>query len=162
MNNIQITGLLLNLIIYILMLIPLIFLCFYKKNYKSKNSFILILLISFIIEIFFSVFLYNFSKNIFSIFTSTKGAINYAVYSSKILFISSSLYGIKILIPAYLLHNNMKKKSAILVLSKIAVSILFIFIGYIFFNFKGILFSIPLCDLLFYAIYIYVFLKIIR
>ena len=90
------------------------------------------------------------------------GIVNYSVYASKILFISSSLFGIKILFPVYLIQNNMKKKSAILVFSKIAVLLIFILIGYNLFNFKGLLFAFPVSDLIFYIIYIIVFLNIIR
>lgn len=162
MTNIQINGLLLNLIIYLIMIFPIIIISLNKKNYETKNRFISVLIFSFIINIVLSLIVYNFSKTIFSIFSNTPGIVNYAVYASKILFISSSLYGIKILIPSYLLKINCKKKSAILVLTKIAISILFIFIGYRLFNFKGVLFAIPICDLIFYIIYILVFLKIIR
>lgn len=162
MTQIQIYGLFLNLIIYLIMIFPVIIISLNKKNYKSKNHFIFSLIFSFIIEIIFSFILYKFSKNIFYLFSNVTGVVNYAVYASKIIFISSSLYGIKILVPIFLLKNNMQKKSAILVLSKIAVLIFSSLIGYKLFNFKGVLFSIPLCDLMFYIIYIFVLLKVIR
>lgn len=162
MTKIQITGLFLNFIIYLIMIFPIVIISLNKKNYKNKNHFIFVTIFSFIIEIVLSFILYKFSKNIFSLFSSTSGIVNYAVYASKILFISSSLYGLKILIPAFLIQNNMKKKSAILVFSKIAVLFIFILIGYNLFNFKGILFALPISDLIFYIIYIIVFLNIIR
>lgn len=163
MDRIHFMGLFFNFIIYLLMLIPVFYLLFNKRIYENKSKFISFLCISVLIEIFLSSILYIFSNEIFSLFSKTTGIVNYAVYSSKILFISSSLYGIKFLIPAYVWKNkNKHKKTAILVLSKIAVNILFIFIGYFLFNTKGILYSFPICDLIYYIIYIKLFLNIIR
>ena len=163
MDRIHLIGLFLNFIIYFLMLIPVFFILFNKSIYENKKKFLSFLCISTLIEIFLSCVLYIFSKNIFSIFTKTTGIINYATYSSKILFISSSLYGIKFLVPYYIWKlENKNKKTAILVLSKIAVNILFIFIGYILFNTKGILYSFPICDLIYCIIYLKIFLKVIR
>lgn len=163
MDRIHLIGLSLNLIIYILMLIPVFFVLFNKSIYENKKKFISFLCISTLIEVFLSCFLYIFSKEIFSLFSKTTGIVNYAVYASKILFITSSLYGIKYLIPYYIWKANFKdKKTAILVLSKIAVNILFIFIGYFLFNTKGILYSFPICDLIYSLIYLKIFLNIIR
>ena len=163
MDTYKIIALSFNLIIYLLMLTPIFYLLFKKTIYENKKTFILYLCVSIFIEIFLSCFLYVFSHDIVSLFTEVAGTINYAVYSFKILFISSSLYGIKFLIPAYLWKNkNEHKKTAILVLSKIAVNILFIFIGYFLFDTKGILYSFPICDLIYYLIYIKLFLNIIR
>lgn len=163
MDRIQIIALFFNFIVYLLMIIPIFYFLFNKSIYKNKKKFISFLCISILIEVFLSFILYVFSHEIFSLFTKTTGIVNYAVYASKILFISSSLYGIKYLIPAYIWKNkNEHKKTAILVLSKIAVNILFIFIGYFLFNTKGILYSIPVVDLIYYIIYIKLFLNIIR
>lgn len=160
MNTVQIQGLFLNFIIYFVMIFPLILLSFKKSIYKTSKSFILTLIIATSCEIFFSILFHTFSREFFSIFSKTPGVINYAVYASKILFITSSLYSIKVLIPAYLIKNN--KKTAILVFSKIAVNLILIFFGYYLFNNKGILYSFPICDLIFYIIYSIIFLKIIR
>ncbi len=168
MYKIQLEGLILNFIIYIIMLIPIFLILFNKKIYKNKIIFLKYFIFSIIIELLLSLILYKSSYKIFSFFTNTTGLINYAVYASKILFITSSLYSIKFLIPAYLFvsykknniitsHKNFlisRKKTAILFLSKIAVNIIFIFIGYTFFSNKGILFSIPFCDTIYYIIYI--------
>lgn len=161
MDRIHIIGLFLNFIIYLLMLIPIFFILVNKSLYENKKKFFSFLCICTLIEIFLSCILYIFSRNIFSIFSKTTGIINYAVYASKILFISSSLYGIKFLIPSYIWKAE-NKKTAILVLSKIAVNILFIFLGYILFNNRGILYSFPICDLIYCIIYIKIFLKVIR
>ncbi len=160
-NQVEIYGLVLNVIIYILMVLPIILFSFKKSIYTSNKKFLSSLSFSIILEIIFSIILYNFSKNIFSIFTSTTGIINYAVYASKILFISSSLYGFKILVPAYISQKSIKK-TVILILSKITVHIFFIILGYSIFNIKGILYSIPICDILYYIIYFKIFLNIFR
>lgn len=159
MNTIQIQALALNLIIYLLMIFPLILVSLNKKIYTTKKSFLSSLIYCTILEVFLSAILYMFSNNIFSLFTSKNGIINYAVYSSKILFISSSLYALKILIPANIYNQNKQKKLATFVCTKIAVTIFLIFILYSLFNTKGILFSFPVCDFIFYIIY---FLEIVR
>ena len=161
MDTYKIIALSFNFIIYLFMLTPIFYLLFKKAIYENKKTFISFLCISIFIETFLSCILYVFSHEIFSLFTNVTGTINYSVYSFKILFISSSLYGIKFLIPAYL-YKNEYKKTAILVLSKIAVNILLIFIGYFLFDTKGILYSFPICDLIYYLIYIKLFLNIIR
>lgn len=161
MDTYKIIALSFNFIIYLFMLTPIFYLLFKKTIYENKKTFISFLCISIFIETFLSCILYVFSHEIFSLFTNVTGTINYSVYCFKILFISSSLYGIKFLIPAYL-YKNKHKKTAILVLSKIAVNILLIFIGYILFDTKGILYSFPICDLIYYLIYIKLFLNIIR
>ena len=161
MDRIHLIGLFLNFIIYFFMLIPVFFILFNKPIYENKKKFLSFLCISTLIEIFLSCIIYFFPKSISSIFTKTNGIINYAAYSSRILFISSSLYGIKFLVPYYIWKVK-NKKTAILVLSKIAVNILFIFIGYILFNTKGILYSFPICDLIYCIIYLKIFLNVIR
>ena len=119
MTEIQLTGLFLNFIIYLIMIFPVIIISLNKKNYENKNHFISIVIFSFIIEIILSFSLYKFSPNIFSFFSNTPGIVNYSVYASKILFISSSLFGIKILFPVYLIQNNMKKNQQFLFFQKL-------------------------------------------
>lgn len=159
MNNVQIQGLFLNLIIYIIMVFPLIIICLNKKFFSSKKTFYNVLICCTIFEVLISAIFYIFPSEIFSLFTNTKGVINYAVYSSKILFISSSLYSLKFLIPTYLYIQKNTKKITILVLTKIAITIVCSILFYIIFNTKGILFAFPICDFIFYIIY---FLNIIR
>lgn len=158
--KIQVLGLILNLIIYVLMIAPIIIVSFNKKIYTTKKILIKSLIILITIEIIFSIFLYLFSRNIFSFFVKTSGIINYAIYASKILFITSSLYPIKYLIPMYFYNKNYTKKTTILFSLKIVVNILFMILGYIIFSNKGFLFSFPICDFIFYIIYIALFIKL--
>lgn len=155
MNAVQLKALFLNLIVYFVMTTPIIIASLNKNNFSTKKKFLSTLIYCTIFEIIFSVILYSFSENIFSLFTTTTGIINFSVYASKILFISSSLFAIKIVVPAYLKNT---KKITILVLSKIVITIIFCIILYILFNTKGFLFAFPICDFIFYIIYI---LKII-
>ena len=159
MNSVQIHGLILNLIVYLIMIFPIIILSFKKSIYKSKKDLVFFVLISIFIESFFSFLIYSFGKNIFSFFTATTGVINYAYYASRILFITSSLFGIKILIPAYLNIVQGTKKTVTLILLKITVNIILCFIGYICFNTKGLLYAFPICEFIFYIVYI---LKVVR
>jgi Na+-driven multidrug efflux pump len=175
MNNIQIYALLFNFILYLLFIIPIIIISLKKSIYKTKNNFLSALTFSTCIEIAFSLILYNFSKNIFSLFTKTQGIINYATYISRIFFISSSLYALKILIPSLFINLNKKniiwnsnekkfsnKKTAFLIISKITVSLLLFIIIYLIFNIKYALFVFPIIDFLYYFIYIILFLKVFR
>ena len=102
MNKIQGFGLLLNLILYIIITLPIRLLSFYKKIYKNPKKFILILIISIIYFASISILLYKFPYSYFELFTNINGIINYGVYAFKILFLSSSFYSIKLLIPKYL------------------------------------------------------------
>lgn len=158
MNIVQIKGLFLNFIVYLIMIIPIIIVSLNKKNYSTKKKFLSTLICCTILEIIFSLILYLFPEKIFSVFTNTTGIINFAVYASKILFISSSLFAIKITVPTYL-RINKNKKITILVLSKIVITITSCIAFYFLFSTKGFLFSFPICDFLFYVIY---FLEVIR
>ena len=161
MNNIEQAGIFLNLIIYIILIFPLFLILFKKEIYSNKKAFLLYLVFSIILETFLSSFIYIFPKKIFNLFTDTQGIINFAAYCSRIIFITSSLYCIKILIPIYLIKNHIKK-TVILICSKITVNIILAFLGFFFFKFKGILYSIPICDFIYYIIYLSIFKKVFR
>lgn len=151
MNTVQLKALFLNLIVYLVMTTPIIIASLNKNNFSTKKKFLSTLIYCTIFEIIFSVILYSFSENIFSLFTTTTGVINFAVYASKILFISSSLFAIKIVVPAYL---KTTKKITILVLSKTVITIISCIILYTLFSTKGFLFAFPICDFIFYTVYI--------
>ena len=87
MNTTQIQGIFLNLIIYLIMIFPLIIISLNKKIYISKKQFFTTIIYCTLLEISLSLILYIFPKDIFSTFTKTTGIINFAIYSSKILFI---------------------------------------------------------------------------
>ena len=165
MNNVQLYGLFLNFILYIIMILPILLLLFKKSIYESKKVFLSYFICITILEILLSLVIYLNSQHLFSIFSSTPGVVNYAIYCSKILFISSSLYGIKFLIPSYFFYKNIhtfnRKKTTILVLSKIVVNLILVVIGCNLFSTKGILFSFPICDLIYYIIYSIIFIKIL-
>lgn len=163
MDKIKITALSLNFIVYLFVIAPIFLLLFKKSIYTSKKRFISFFIVSLLIETFLSMYIHIFPYEIFRLLSKSTGIINYSVYSFKILFITSSLFSLKYLIPAYIWNvKNEYKKTAILVLSKIAVNIIFILIGYFLFNTKGILYSFPIVDLIYYIIYIKLFLNIIR
>ncbi len=157
MTNIQISSLFLNFILYLLMTFPLIIISSKKKNFLTKKNFLYSLFISLILEIFLSIIIYIFSRNIFSIFTKKTGIINHAIYVSRILFITSGFYGVKFLIPAYLIYNQ--KKSAIFIFEKTAVTIILSIFLYLIFNLKGFLYAFPISDIIFYIIYLNIIRK---
>lgn len=161
MSNTKLLGLILNLILYIITIIPIIALIFNKKIYKNKKTLVTYIIFITIIETLLSFFIYCFSKNIFYLFSSTLGIVNYATYASRIIFISSPLYGTKFLIPAYLIYTfpQKRKKTTILFISKIAVTALFIFISQKLFLIKNTLYSFPICDFIYNTIYIILFIK---
>lgn len=151
------TAIILNLIIYFFLLLPLLIMLFSKKLYIDKKSAIRLTSFAIIVEVFLSALLYKFSRNIFSFFNSSTGIVNISVFISRIVFLSASLYPLKILLPAYLFKSN--KKTVILVLSKITVNIVLFFLGYVLLSNVGILYSFPICDLIYYTIYVVLFIK---
>ena len=162
MSEIQLTSLFLNFIIYSIFIILNIIIILFNKNFNSKKNIIKTLITCTIINVILSLILYSSTRFIFTIFKVSPGIINHAIYSSKILFITSSLFAFNVLTPITLLKTNQQKKSAILVLSKIAVTIFTMFIGYHLFDFKGLLYSFPLINIIFVCIYFYYILKITR
>lgn len=155
MNEVQIKGLFLNLIIYTVMITPVIVVSLNKKFFTTKKKFLTTLIYCTFLEIALSFIVFLIPEKIFSLFTHKNGIVNFSVYASKIIFISSSLFALKVLIPAYL---NQTKKITIFVLSKIVITVAFCIIFYILFSTKGFLFAFPICDFIFYIICI---LKII-
>ena len=163
MDKIQIYGLLINLIIYIIITMPIRVLAHYKKIYEDNRKFILTLTISMIYFIIVSFILYSFPFKIFSLFTNTSGIINYGVYAFKILFLSSSLFSIKLLIPNYLSYLDiLQNKKAILKIkiSKIAITVLLSIINFFVYNTKGIFFTISIVDFVYSIIYFYFYIII--
>ena len=151
------TAIILNLIIYLFLLLPLFIMLFSKKLYSDKKSAVRFTSIAILIEVLLSAVLYKFSRNIFSFFNSSTGIVNISVFISRIVFLSSSLYPLKVFIPAYLFKSN--KKTVILILSKITANIVLFFLGYILLSNVGILYSFPICDLIYYIIYVVLFIK---
>ena len=150
-------AILINLIIYIAFIIPSIIVLL-KADLSSKKSVVFWISVTVIITSFLSTCLYEFSNNIFSFFSKTTGVINLCVFISRIVFLDSSLFCLKYIIPKYLYSKN--KKTAILFLSKIAANIVFSILGYIFFNSSGLLYSFPICNLIFYIIFVLIFIRI--
>lgn len=161
-NNIQIWGLGIDFIIYLFLIIPSLIICFNQKFFSTRKKFSLTLTSNIILTIFLSLIFYIFYENLFSLIPIQKGIINYVIYSGKIIFITSSLYPIKFLIPAYIFHNKSKKISILLAGAKIIDTLICMIIGYFIFNTKGILFAIPLSDLIYYIAYIFLYLKVFR
>ncbi len=151
MNEVQIKGLFLNLIIYIVMITPVTIIALNKNFFYTKKKFLTTLIYCTFLEIILSFIVFLIPEKIFSLFTNKSGIINFSVYASKILFISSSLFALKILVPSYL---NKTKKITILVLAKIVITIISCIICYILFSTKGFLFAFPICDFIFYILYI--------
>lgn len=161
-NQIQINGLFVNLIIYIILITPSLITCFFKKAFSSRKYFNNILIINIIITIFLSLIFYLFYESILNFLPFNQGVINYAIYAGKIIFISSSLYPLKYLIPVYFFNNKNKKASILLAFAKIIDTFICMFLGYLLFNTKGILFGIPFADIIYYLSYLYLYLKVFR
>ena len=161
-NQIQINGLFINLIIYIILIAPSLIICFFKKAFSTRKNFNNILIINIIITIFLSLIFYLFYESILNSLPLDQGVINYAIYAGKIIFISSSLYPLKYLIPVYFFNNKNKKASIVLAIAKIIDTFICMFLGYLLFNTKGILFGIPFADIIYYLAYIYLYLKVFR
>lgn len=144
-------------VIYLIALIPSFFILLKKTNYSNKKIFEKKIIISISIEIIIFTLIYVFAEKLSKIISSKTNIQNYTYYCMKILLISSSLSITHFAIPLYFKFNNFLKKSIILICFK-ALYFPIMFLGFIFFNTKGIYFSVPLCDIL-YTILLLCFYK---
>jgi len=108
-----------------------------------------IFFVSVVLEFILSGIVYVYMKPIFHLFNVQNGIINYAIYSAKILLISSTAIGVPFIISIYFLLNKRIKTSIFLfvirqLLLPVPLTILFYELWYI----KGILYAIPMSDAL--------------
>ena len=148
-NEIELKGLGLIFLYYLILIFPSIIICFNKKYFENRKEFNNIIIGNIIYTILLSMCFYLFYVK-----------INYAIYSGKILFIASSLFPIKYLIPGYIFHNKSKKISIIFAIAKIIDTLICMIIGFYLFDQKGILFAVPFSDVIYYIAYMYCYLKI--
>ena len=160
-NEIELKGLGLIFLYYLILIFPSIIICFNKKYFENRKEFNYIIIGNIIYTILLSMCFYLFYEKIFTVFNISQGIINYAIYSGKILFIASSLFPIKYLIPGYIFHNKSKKISIIFAIAKIIDTLICMIIGFYLFDQKGILFAVPFSDVIYYIAYMYCYLKII-
>ncbi len=121
-----------------------IFICSFY-SFLSKQSNRTILLISTSIFILYSVFLHVGIEQITTFFTSLPGTIHFVVYASKIYYIALPLLGFRIL----MLKKEATKKAAFLMLLKIILLLFITILLKHFFQLKGVLYSLPLSELIF-------------
>lgn len=119
------------------------------SNLAILKRFLFYIIISVALETLLSGLVYIFIRPIFSIFNIEIGVINYAIYAAKILLISSSIIGIQFVISMYFWTIRKFKTSIFLSLTRqLLISIPLMFLFYNMWNLKGILFAIPVADLL--------------
>ena len=147
--NIYINSLKILILTYSIYVIPLTIYLLNKKIYTDKKKVYKTIFFSITYGIIISGIIYIFPKKFFSLFTNIKGVINYCTYAYKILFFSGSIIGIQIIVPIYFCSIKKYKKTALLYLIKITVLFLLIFILYPPFHIKGLLFAIPISDIIF-------------
>ena len=80
-NEIQLKGLCLIFIFYLILIMPSIIICFNKKYFIDRKKFNNILIGNIIYNIILSMCFYLFYEKIFNIFNLDQGIINYAIYS---------------------------------------------------------------------------------
>ncbi len=151
-------AIIVNLITYIVLLLPSIIYIVFKKTFSNKKEVLYTMAILILIQAILSSILYIFSNKIFSLFIKKTGTINMSVFISRIVFLGSSLYPLKIIIPTYF-SNNSNKKTVILITTKITVTIFFSILGYLLFSTVGLLYSFPISDIIYYVILISLFSK---
>ena len=144
---------------YIIFFIPLIIFLLNRKNYKSKKNIYKISFYSILYGILTSSIFYIVPKKFFSFFTNVNGIINFCSYASKIIFITSSIIGIQIIILLFFYFQKQIKKTAILFLLKTAVLAILILILYNLYHITGFLYAIPISDIVFLLIELYVLNK---
>ena len=145
MKEYQLISILKVFVIYILTFLPTWSMLFQKKIYSSKKSFLKANCLAIFIEIILFLLIYIFPQKIVSLFSKEINIQNYMIYSLKILFIASSTTVIHYSIPFYFLLE--KRKRGILLLISKTLYLPLILLGYMLFNTKGVLFSIPICDI---------------
>lgn len=160
MSKISVISFALNILLYILISIPILVICKNKKIFKNRNSFLLAICIGTIIEIFLSLIIYKFPNIIFSTLVNVQGIINYSVFISKIIFSTSSLIAVKILIPALLInrHKNIQK----LLTVQLLITLIFCTIGFFYKKTVGFLFGFPVSDIVIFTMNIFIFFKELR
>lgn len=150
MSKISVVSFGLNMLLYLLISIPILVISRNKKIYKTKNNFLLSICIGTIIEIVLSILIYKLPGFIFSRFVSTPGIINYSIFISKIVFSTSSLIAIKILVPFLIInqHKTVRK----LLGTYLLVTIAFCTIGFLYKKTVGFLFGFPISDLVIFSL----------
>ncbi len=157
MKEYQYISILKNFLLYIIVLIPTWIFVFQKNTYSNKKTFLKRNCLLIFIEIILFSSIYFYPQEIVELFSSKTNIQNYMMYSLKILFIASSTTVIHYTIPIFL-HLYYDKKSIYLCGLKLFY-IPVMLISYFFFDTKGILFSIPLCDILYSIFLIYIYKK---
>ena len=157
MKNYQILALSKVFLLYIVALLPTWIVLLKKNIYENKKIFLKITLLLTLLEIIIFSIIYFFPSIIIPFFSSKTNIQNYMMYSFKILFIASITTVFQYLVLLYFFKKNIKL-SLLLFLTKIFY-IPIIIIAYIIFNTKGALFSVPLCDVLYTLLLIYLYKK---
>ena len=157
MKEYQYISILKVFVIYLIAFLPTWIVLLNKHTYSNKKTFLKRNCILIFAEIFLFFIIYFFPRNIVSIFSFEKNIQNYMIYSLKILFIVSSTTIIHYSIPLYFISKK-NKIGFILFICKF-LYIPFLIIGNIIFNTKGILFAVPICDLLFNIFLLYFYNK---
>lgn len=152
MKEYQLFSIFLDFCLYIIALIPTWISLFFYKNYLSKKKFLNMNYLTILIEIFIFIIIYSFPNLISSLITQKVNIQNYMMYSFKILFILSSISTIHYTIPIFLYKETKNLKYFLLFILKL-LYIPIMLINFYIFNTKGLLFSVPLCDL-FYSFYL--------
>lgn len=142
----KLKAFILILIIYLLALLPTIFIFSRKKFCNSKKSFLKALSFCTIIQIVIFSLIYVFPRNLVHLFGVSQNVENYSVYALKILFIGSIFTTIHYAFPIYLFRQEKKKKALILFSLKLIYIPVLVIMNFIF-STQTALFTMPLLDL---------------
>ena len=160
MSKVSFTSFALNILLYTLISIPILIMSQKKGIYKSKKNYILSICLGTILEIILSLIIYNFPYQIFGLFVSTQGIVNYSVFISRIIFSTSSLISLKFLVPSLLIHLH--KKAGNYMMIQIIIMVVFCAIGFLLKKTVGFLFGFPIADLVIFIMNLYTIRKIFK
>ena len=154
----KLKSFILILVIYIISILPSIFI-FVKKNCTSKKIFLQKLCFCTIIEIIIFSLIYAFPRKIVHIFSIPQNIENYSIYALKILFIASIFTPIHYGFPIFLFKQEKKKKAFTLFSLKIIYIPILIIIN-CFFSLQTALFTVPILDLIYSFLLFWRFTKL--
>lgn len=154
----KLKSFILILIIYLVSMLPTIFIFINKKSCNSKKTFLKTLSFCTLIEVVIFSLIYCFPRKIVHFFRVAQNIENYSIYALKILFIGSIFTPIHYALPIYLFRKEKKKKAFILFSLKL-IYIPILFIMNFSFSTQVALFIIPLLDLVYSFLLFYYIIK---
>ena len=148
--SINFQAFLLNLIAYILVISPVLLIGKRKNIYTKKNTLIINLCIATLVEIIVSILFLKNSEKFFCLFSKKLGVVNTAVFISKIIFSTASLYAVKFITYFFLYYTHKNLKAYLLF--KIIMTVILCIIGNAVKGIFGLYFGYTVSEVIIYIV----------